>query len=355
MEEYELLHLLNKYLSNDLSPAEKEKFDAWYTEQLGSGADLFHTGETPKERLFKKRLFRDIQNTLYAHKRIFPKILAAASIVAICVVMAGGAFLYLRQPPTKPKTSIMQTALPLAQNEKWLFFANKNDTMQKITLPDGSKVKLYAHSELKYETAQYARQTRDLYLKGKGFFDVAKDARHPFIVHSGGVATTALGTAFIVEAFPGKTNINIRLFRGKIRIQQEKGSELHPFRDVVLAPGQYFDLILASGLATTGSSNPEDKSNGYPTPALALQATSPAVETGYANNYDREALDVILDDFQSAYHVSILFDKEDIKDIQFSGAILPTDSIGNILKRISMLNNLNVKKLSNGKYIVRKN
>lgn len=354
MEEKELLFLLNKYLSNDLTPSEQEKLEDWYAARLAAGADLFHAEPSEKKQKFQKHLFHDIQNALHAPKRRLAKIRAAAAVAAICVVLAGGALLYLRQPSSRPPHA-MTEARPLPSEENWVFFANTNDTVQKIALPDGSHVKLYAHSELKYKTAQYGQHTRDLYLQGKGFFDVAKDAKHPFIVHSGGLSTTALGTAFIVDAYPGQAKINIRLLHGKIRIRHEKGSLLHPFSDVILAPGQYFDLILASGLATTGSSHAIDRMDSKSKPALAVQETLPPVETGYANNYDREALNVILEDFRSAYHVAILFDKDDIKDIQFSGTILPTDSIGNILKRISLLNNLNVKKLSNGKYIVRKN
>src|SRR5699024_6685187 len=65
-------------------------------------------------------------------------------------------------------------------------------------LPDGSKVILNSNSSISY-TDGFAKDKRELTLQGEGFFQVTKDPARPFTVHTGNIATTALGTSFNVR------------------------------------------------------------------------------------------------------------------------------------------------------------
>lgn len=57
--------------------------------------------------------------------------------------------------------------------------------------------------------------TIDITLKGKAYFEVAKDKTKPFTVFSGNLSTIALGTQFSVTAFSHQNNIIVRLLKAK--------------------------------------------------------------------------------------------------------------------------------------------
>ena len=70
----------------------------------------------------------------------------------------------------------------------------------KLILADGTQVWLNANSRLIYPTA-FKGKNREVELQGEGYFKVAHDAHHPFIVKAGDMQTCVLGTEFNVNAF----------------------------------------------------------------------------------------------------------------------------------------------------------
>ncbi len=53
-----------------------------------------------------------------------------------------------------------------------------------------------AESLLRYPTS-FIGEKREVFLEGEAFFEVAKDAKHPFIVHTNRHSVEVLGTSFI--------------------------------------------------------------------------------------------------------------------------------------------------------------
>jgi ferric-dicitrate binding protein FerR (iron transport regulator) len=141
---------------------------------------------------------------------------AAAALV---IAVATGIWLYVKHTPTET----------LAQQQPSTFtFKDK----QLVKLPDGSTVVLNAGSELTY-TSDFAVATRQVTLKGEGFFDVAHDPRHPFIVKAGTLTTTVLGTAFNINTTDSKTVVTVT--RGRVEVADTQGhyQTLTPNQQVV--------------------------------------------------------------------------------------------------------------------------
>jgi transmembrane sensor len=90
-----------------------------------------------------------------------------------------------------------------------------------VSLPDGSKVILNNSSNLRYADSFDGKEVREVYLTGEAFFDISHDEAKPFIVHTGKISTTVLGTAFNIKAYPEQNDITITVTRGKVQVSDE--------------------------------------------------------------------------------------------------------------------------------------
>ncbi len=102
----------------------------------------------------------------------------------------------------------------------------ENKSIAKVSvyeLSDGSIVRLNTGSSIRL-AADYGKNSRDLYLEGEAYFEVAKDASKPFRVYASHSVTTALGTAFTVRAIKGETAVKIILLEGKVRVENTQKS-----------------------------------------------------------------------------------------------------------------------------------
>jgi transmembrane sensor len=96
-------------------------------------------------------------------------------------------------------------------------FKTERATHRLVSLPDGSKVRLGAKSQL---FTNFTPQTRYLVLEGgEAFFEVAKDLARPFLVQAGTVTVRAVGTEFNVRRVNDQTIVAVA--EGRVEIVQE--------------------------------------------------------------------------------------------------------------------------------------
>lgn len=93
----------------------------------------------------------------------------------------------------------------------------KPGAKSKMVLPDGTTVWLNSGSKLTYSD-NFRDSVRSVELDGEAFFDVVKDAKHPFIVHTSGIDIRVLGTAFNVKSYAAESTIEATLIRGIIEV-----------------------------------------------------------------------------------------------------------------------------------------
>ena len=86
----------------------------------------------------------------------------------------------------------------------------------QVVLPDGSKVWLNAASSLKFPAA-FTGNERRVELTGEAFFEVVK-SRKQFIVQTGELDVTVLGTSFNVSAYAEDKDIATTLVTGHVRL-----------------------------------------------------------------------------------------------------------------------------------------
>ena len=104
--------------------------------------------------------------------------------------------------------------------------------VRTIRLPDHTEVTLNRYSSLTYPE-RFKGKTREVQLQGEACFEVAKDARHPFIVQAQEVNVRVLGTHFNVEAYQPDASIKTTLLEGRVAVNIPRTGE-----EMVISPNE---------------------------------------------------------------------------------------------------------------------
>ncbi len=98
-------------------------------------------------------------------------------------------------------------------------------------LPDGSHVWLNSGSVFKYPVS-FASDIRQVELSGEAFFDVVKDAAHPFLVQAGKMNIEVKGTRFDVISYPAETKTELILESGLVNLFSGNYADNHSIATV---------------------------------------------------------------------------------------------------------------------------
>nr|WP_295927968.1 FecR domain-containing protein [uncultured Dyadobacter sp.] len=139
------------------------------------------------------------------------QLLAAACLVA-------GAFFFVNRYWLSDGRS-MGEATPVEQKAA-------NGQQRKVVLPDGTRVTLNAGSSISYPKA-FSSDIRRVELTGEAFFDVTRNERAPFVIHTGDVTTRVLGTSFNIRAYPENNAVQVAVVEGKVKVNAKIGSVDH--------------------------------------------------------------------------------------------------------------------------------
>lgn len=117
-----------------------------------------------------------------------------------------------------------------------------------LELSDGTRVFLNAATTLVYAESFHG-STRDVYVNGEAFFEVAPNSHQPFIVHVGELSMKVLGTAFNVNTYEG--NIVTTLSSGKLLVAANSNQvTLQPGEQSVYSKGALSKHTVDAGVFT---------------------------------------------------------------------------------------------------------
>ena len=138
---------------------------------------------------------------------------------------------------TRSDRGIIAGEEPIAVNE----VVAQNGVRTRLMLPDGTKVWLNSESKLEYKD-NFNGSVREVTLEGEAFFDVVKDRKRPFIVHTSDIDIKVLGTAFNVKSYPRESSIETTLIHGLIEVTNKKEPAspkviLRPHEKLVIGKG----------------------------------------------------------------------------------------------------------------------
>jgi transmembrane sensor len=120
--------------------------------------------------------------------------------------------------------------LPLTAGSETVYSTGVGER-RTVTLEDGSRIDLNAHSRV---TVRFARGVRHVTLgDAQAFFDVAKDPRRPFVIDAGDTQVRVVGTAFDVRHHDGVVAVAVQ--RGVVEVRPGTADHPTPIR---LLPGE---------------------------------------------------------------------------------------------------------------------
>ena len=152
------------------------------------------------------------------------KLICAASLLT-------GAYLVCRQVMSKQVMAMPQLV------EHYV----ERGAEELILLPDSTKVYLCAGSSL-IHAENMDGDKREVFLRGEGYFEVHKDAQHPFVVKTHGLSLEVLGTQFNLAAYPETDCVVTTLTEGKVMVKVQSRTD-----SLFLLPGDQLTYWTKSG------------------------------------------------------------------------------------------------------------
>ncbi|WP_262246562.1 FecR family protein [Parapedobacter soli] len=199
--------------------------------------------------------------------------------------------------------------------------------LDSVQLPDGSKMWVNAGSVVSYP-ANFAEGPRIVRLDGEAFFDVVHIGNRPFIVESGGIETTVVGTAFNINTY-NADRVVVTVLRGKVRVDKERESLAY------LSRNQQAVHWLSDAHTELKEVNAEDEA-AWVEDRLVFRDVPVA-----------QALDVLSRRFDTSFRLG----DPAVGNCVFSASFQPGESLDKVLRVITMANGMTYRKEKNTFYL----
>lgn len=196
----------------------------------------------------------------------------------------------------------------------------------RIQLPDGSLVWINSVSKLTYGNS-FKGSTREVFLEGEAYFDVVKDAAHPFIVHTSGIDIKVLGTAFNVKAYEKEPTIEATLIHGSIEVLNKEQPDaprimLKPHEKLVY--NKYHETTEKQEGALLTQPFP-DAASVKITPLTKNIADTAITEIAWVYNklsFEEERFEDLATRMERWYNLKINFETDKLKNYRISGSFV---------------------------------
>jgi ferric-dicitrate binding protein FerR (iron transport regulator) len=310
--------LSEKWMKGTLTDEERALFESWYDQHTESSIQW--PGEEAEEEL-RGRIYDKINAALHdeEHKidptpvmrrtlRIHPWWRVAAAVVAV----TAGTFVWRAAKPREARPAVA-AVLPATHQKA----EKPADFIRHFTLPDGTHVVLQMGGRMDYPT-QFNGAAREVSLSGEAYFDVAEDVSKPFIIHTGSVRTTVLGTAFNIRALPNDREIVVSVTKGKVKVEDNKKLL------AVLTSNQQVKYQPTVAVVWRDSLN---------TASLVTAWTKQEMA------FDGQSFDEVAERLGKRYGVDIRFNKESLKKCTIKILFDGTESLETVLNRLCTISN----------------
>lgn len=313
--------LLDRYLNRQTSFEEDLQIEKWLTENSIADPGWQQLNRSDKDQWLSDVL-TDIKTSIGKNKQKRPLTTVSnylwykiAGVAAVLVLIFG---IYLIKLKSGVEKITLTDEITLeAKGQK-----------KQLTLADGTQVWLNAGSELKYQP-DFNKKQRIVSLSGEGFFEVKHNAAKPFIIHTGEVTTTVLGTAFNIKEDQTGQNIVVTVMRGKVSVN--RGNKTR-----VLTPDQQVNVNLQTG----------DFSK------KTIETEKIIAWIGNEMDFDDVTFASAVVQLEAHFQIKISFVNEKLKNCRFSGSTPRTEPLEKILNVICGFNKATWKRQADGNILI---
>lgn len=214
-----------------------------------------------------------------------------------------------------------------------VIIVNTTKNQKEVLLPDGTQVVLNVNSEISYPKS-FGDGRRVVKFSGEGYFDVAKDSIHPFIIETDYIKVRVLGTIFNFKAYHDDPKIETSLIEGAVALiskdEQTVYSVLKPNqkftaeKDVLLKPNRELTTkkeLLVEKLEYTGLTKKSPVDIVWKEGKIGFSsATLNEIATTLKRKYDVNLK--IVNPEKMEYKYTAVFDGESVEDILRSLSIV---------------------------------
>lgn len=342
MDIEQIRKVLERYTQGKCSPEEIRIIEQWF-ESINRHRSAMIDDDFLREQLEEVRLrIQEQVETPQAVKPLRRRNLRAWLYSGAAAVVTGViAFTLLHQPmpadhPGSPSHPAVQSAVVKTNRvvkDGFVEISTTKGATEKVVLADGSTIMVNASSKLRYPE-NFDGDTRSIYLEeGEAFFKVVRDPKRPFIVHSGGIATTALGTSFNIRAYSREHRITVALLSGKVKVDHAETRQ-----PVILLPSEKVSIDRESLAMAKSVFSREDDIIGWKSGYIAFRDAS----------YDEVATEI-----ENRYNVTVINDSGDT-DWIYTG-FFKDESLQEIMETICLTKNISYTLKNDTIFLTRKN
>lgn len=166
-----------------------------------------------------------------------------------------------------------------------------------LLLADGTRVWLNSESELRYPV-EFSGDRREVYLKGEGYFEVARDEEKPFYVQADDVVIRVLGTTFDVNAYRDRGAVLTTLVSGRVTVHNHGAENF-----VEMKPGE--QAVVQDGVVTV----------------KRVDARKSIAWIKGKFYFDEMPLEDIMKQLARWYDIEVFFAAQELKSYEFTGLI----------------------------------
>jgi ferric-dicitrate binding protein FerR (iron transport regulator) len=224
MTKQQLTRLLEQYMLNKAteqerqelfsivqSNADEELFKQVVSDLIQKESPAFPVHGEPWQKMVQNIVQIDKELSVPNKKATVFTLYRWVAAAAILLLVSATVYFYMNHNRS--------TSLATTQSQSAFKVVSTNGgKQQEVILPDGSHVWLNGASSIRYPVS-FSDKERSVELTGEAWFDVQHADKIPFVIHSGAITTTVMGTAFDVRAYPDQQTMEVAVERGKVKVE----------------------------------------------------------------------------------------------------------------------------------------
>ncbi|MCC5908206.1 MAG: FecR domain-containing protein [Balneolaceae bacterium] len=306
--------LIQRYVTGNIGPIEKRDLENWMAESLENRRLVLEVKEiwnqAPPEEFevdvqhaWEQFRYRNQKNTRhkapiigYVRKKPGVGVYLFRAAAVLLVALFSGLFVYHQMNQAEQREAEQASIFNVLQE-----LETDKGEKARVTFSDGTRVTLNSASSVQFPQ-EFRGDTREVFLEGEAYFEVAHNPDKPFIVHSQDAEIEVLGTEFNVRGWNEDPNVEVVVRGGKVSVQS-----------TILQPDERTPVILTEGLKT------ELERGQNPMEPVRVDPVRHLLWTSGGMYFDNEPLHRVVQDLERRFNVNVTVEDQSLLNVPYTG------------------------------------